>query len=66
MNNMKYKYQVSIFSKYYPTVALFEHEEDAWEYYKHKVLEYGDEYFITLSKLEETYGGPEFPTIEWY
>lgn len=63
---MKYKYQVSVFSNYYPTVALFEHEGEAIDYFEGRVKEYGDEYLITLTKLETFHGEAEYPLIEWY
>lgn len=63
---MIYKYQVSVFSNYYPTVALFVTLEEARVYYEKASRDYKDSCLVTLSELISHDGEPEYPEIEWY
>ena len=63
---MDYKYQVSVFSYYYPTVALFVTKEEALVYYKDYVSQYKGSCLVTISELLQFDGEPELPLIEWY
>lgn len=63
---MQYKYQVSVFSNYYPTVALFETWTEASVYYYKAIEDYKDSCLVTISELIDCTGEAEYPLIEWY
>lgn len=62
---MIYKYQVSVFNNYYPTVVLFVTLDEATIYYEKVSRDYKGEYLVTLTQLISCAGEPEYPEIEW-